>query len=337
MAQKPINVIVAMDFSDEIIHNLRAVSPRLHIERHFPNVPDSVWSEAEILYTARHFPAPAQAPRLRWIQMHSAGVDHAVKQPIFQAEDVDITTSSGIHVAQMAEFCLMMMLAFTYKLPTALKYQAHAEWPEKAGKIFEPNELRGQTLGIVGYGSIGRELARIASALGMTALASKRDAMHLEDRGSYMEHGIGDPDGSIPARIYPAEAIASMVAQCDFVVVTAPLVEGAKPIVTQEVLQAMKKTAILINVARGNVVDEAALITALSSGKIAGAALDVFHEEPLPSSSPLWILENVILTPHISGHSVRYHEKAAILFAENLQRYLNKQPLLNLFNRKRGY
>lgn len=337
MAQEPINVIVAMDFSDEIINNLRAVSPRLHIERHFPNVPDSVWAEAEILYTTRHFPEPAQAPRLRWIQMHSAGVDHAIKQPIFQAEDVDITTASGIHAVQMAEFCLAMMLAFTYKIPAALQFQSRAEWPEKAGKIFAPIELRGQTLGIVGYGSIGRELARLASALGMTVLASKRDVMHPEDRDSYIEQGLGDPNGSIPARLYPSEAVASMASECDFLVVTVPLVDGTKPIITEVVLNAMKKTAILVNVARGAVLDEAALITALSSGKIAGAALDVFQEEPLPSTSPLWIRDNVILTPHISGNSLRYHEKAAGLFAENLQRYLNKQPLLNLFNRKRGY
>ena len=128
-----------------------------------------------------------------------------------------------------------------------------------------------------------------------------------------------------------------MVSICDFVVVTAPQVNGAPPIISETVLAAMKKTAVLVNVARGAVVDEAALITALSSGKIAGAALDVFKQEPLPPTSPLWNLENVILSPHVSGNSVTYHEKAATLFAENLRRYLEKQPLLNLFNRKRGY
>jgi phosphoglycerate dehydrogenase-like enzyme len=121
--------------------------------------------------------------------------------------------------------------------------------------------------------------------------------MCLEDRDGYKEPGIGDPDGSIPARIYPAEAVGSMASQCDFLVVIAPSVDGAKPVITEAVLNVMKKNAVLINVARGAVVDEAALITALSSGKIAGAALDVFQAEPLPATSPLWILENVILTP----------------------------------------
>jgi phosphoglycerate dehydrogenase-like enzyme len=337
MAQEPIRVVVSMDFTDEIMGQLKAVSPRLHIERLFPTVPEAAWADTEILYTARNFPEPAQAPRLRWIQLHSAGLDHAIKQPIVRAEDVHVTTTSGIHAVQMSEFCLAMMLAFVYKLPTLLQLQAKMDWPEKAHQMFLPHELRGQTLGIVGYGSIGRELARLANQMGMKVLASKRDVMHPEDREGYSEAGTGDPDGIIPARLYPAEAVASMAKECDFLVVTIPLVEDAPPVITEEVLHGMKKTAVLVNVARGAVIDEAALITALSSGKIAGAALDVFKEEPLPKTSPLWNLDNVILAPHISGNSVHYHQKAANVFAENLRRYLEKRPLLNLLNRKRGY
>lgn len=337
MAGDPIRIIVAMDFSDEIMAGLRAVSPRCLIEKHFPNVPDSAWAEAQVLYTTRTFPEPAQVPRLRWIQLHSAGIDHAIKQPIVRAEDVEVTTTSGIHAVPMAEYCIGMMLAFTYKLPLALQYQAKAEWPEKPHSIFNPRELRGQTLGIVGYGSIGRELARQANALGMTILATKRDLKHLADTDGYTEPGTGDPDGSIPARLYPPEALTSMAAECDFLAVIVPQVEGAPPVVDETVLNSMKKNAVLINVARGAVVDEAALITALSSRKLAGAALDVFKEEPLPSTSPLWNLDNVILTPHISGNNSRYHEKAAALFADNLQRYLEKRPLLNRLNRKKGY
>jgi phosphoglycerate dehydrogenase-like enzyme len=337
MAQEPIHVIVAMNFSDELMARLQAVSPRLHIVRHFPTIPENAWGDIEVLYTLRDFPDPAQAPHLRWIQMHSAGVDNVIKQPIIRAEDMNVTTSSGIHAVQMSEFCLVMMLAFNYKIPKMLELQAKMEWPEKPQQLFAPHELRGQTLGIVGYGSIGRELARQANALGMTVLASKRDMLHPEDRDSYSEPGTGDPDGSIPARIYPSEAVASMASECDFLVVTIPLVEGAAPVINETVLAAMKKTAVLVNVSRGGVIDEAALITVLSSGKIAGAALDVFQEEPLPNTSPLWNLDNVILSPHISGNSVQYHDKAATLFAENLRRYLEKRPLLNLLNRKRGY
>lgn len=337
MGQDPIRVIVAMNFSDEIMDRLRKISPRLQIERYFPAVPDGVWADTEILYTARTFPEPAQAPRLRWIQLHSAGVDHAIKQPIIRAEDIHVTTTSGIHAVVMSEFSMAMILAFNYKIRKMIELQAKIEWPEKNQEAFEPRELRGQTLGIVGYGSIGRELARLANAMGMNVLASKRDMMRLDDHDSYSEPGTGDPDGSIPARIYPAEAVVSMAAECDYLVVTIPLVEGAAPVINQTVLDAMKKTAVLVNVARGAVVDEAALITALSSQKIAGAALDVFVEEPLPKTSPLWNLENVILSPHVAGNSTTYHEKAANLFTENLHRYLDKRPLLNLLNRKKGY
>lgn len=337
MSQHPIHVVVAMDFSDEIIAKLRTISPQLHIERHFPNVPESVWAETEILYTVRHFPEPAQAPRLRWIQTHFAGVDSIVKLPIVRTEDVEVTTGSGIHAVQMAEYTLAMMLAFAYKIPTALQLQAKAEWPKNPIEVFAPYQLRGQTLGIAGYGSIGRELARLAAAFGMTVLATKRNLKETTDYEGYAVAGTGDPEGAIPARLYPPEAMVSMVALCDWVVVTTPLVDGAPPVISEEVLHAMKKNAVLVNVARGAVIDEAALITALSSKKIAGAALDVYKEEPLPSTSPLWNLDNVIMTPHISGNSAKLHEKAAALFAENLQLYVDNKPLLNRFDRKRGY
>ncbi len=337
MSQELIHVVVAMDFSDEIMAKLRAISPRLQIERHFPNVSDSIWPETEILYTVRHFPEPALAPRLRWIQTHFAGVDSIVKLPIVRAEDVEITTGSGIHAVQMAEYTLAMMLSFAYKIPTALQLQAKAEWPKEPQKVFAPHQLRGQTLGIAGYGSIGRELARLAAAFGMTVLATKRNLKETTDHEGYAEPGTGDPEGVIPTRLYPPEALASMVTLCDWLVVTTPLVDGTPPVVDETVLHAMKKSAVLINVARGAVVDEAALITALSSKKIAGAALDVFKEEPLSTTSPLWNLDNVILTPHISGNTAKMYEKAAALFAENLQRYLENKPLLNRFNRKRGY
>src|SRR5262249_2508923 len=157
------------------------ISPRLQVDRLFPNVPESAWTDTEVLYTGRVFPDPAQAPRLRWIQLHSAGIDHAIKQPIVRAEDIHVTTTSGIHAVQRYEFCLAMMLAFNYKIPKLLELQAKIEWPEKAAQMFFPHELRGQTVGIVGYGSIGRELARQANALGMNVLASKRDMLHLDD------------------------------------------------------------------------------------------------------------------------------------------------------------
>lgn len=332
-----INVTLAIDFSDEILADLREVSPRLNIERHFPDVPDDVIANTEVLYAGRYFPEPENAPLLRWIQLHSAGMNHTFKHRIVQAEDILITSTSGIHATNMAHYTLMMMLSFNYKMLMAHDLQSKAEWPDHAADLFAPVDLAEQTVGIVGYGSIGRELARLCSAMGMTVLASKRDVMNTADSDGYIEQGTGDPTGDIPDRIYPAEAVASMAKDCDYLVIIVPMTPETKNMINDDVFDAMKDTAILINIARGGVVDEPALITALSSGKIGGAALDVFQQEPLPSSSPLWNLDNVIITPHISGFTQSYNEKAAKVFKENLKRYLDNRPLLNQLNRKKGY
>ena len=341
-SNETINVLVNVDFNDTIMNDIRAVSPRLHVERHFPKLPDKLWATADVLYSTGKLPDPELTPRLRWIQLHSAGIDHLRDQPLLSSDQLTVTTSSGIHAVQMSEYCLGMMLALNLKLPTMMKYKARGEWMSRspdssdAHDLYNPHELRGQTLGIAGYGSIGRELAPMASALGMTVLATKRDLMHLRD-DDYTEPGTGDPTGDIPDRLYPAEALGSMARDCDFLVSTLPLTDATRHQINAGVLAQMKPTAMLINVGRGGVIDEKALIEALSSGKLAGAALDVFEQEPLPPESPLWGLENVIISPHVSGASVNYHNKAANLFIENLHRFLEGQPLMNVVNQARGY
>lgn len=332
-----IDVTVAMDFSDDIMNEIRAVSPRLHVERHFPNVPDRVWTNTEVLYSLYNFPTPEQAPHLRWIQMHTAGIEHALKERIMLAEDVTITTASGIHVTQVAELTLSMMLAFIYRLPLLMEHKARAEWSDDRDALFSQHELRGSTIGIVGYGSLGREIARLSRAFGMRVLATKRQLMDSVEHEGYTETGTGDPEGKIPDRLYPPEALASMARECDFVVLTVPLTETTRHMVDERIFDAMKPTAYLINMARGGVVDEKALINALAADKIAGAGLDVFEEEPLPPGSPLWNLDNVIISPHVGGFSATLHRRAAGIFIENLGRYLENRPLLNVFDRERGY
>lgn len=329
----PISVLVAMDFSDAIIEHIRAASPRFRVERAQPTVTDKAWADVEVLYTLRVFPRPEQAPRLRWIQLHTAGVDHALSEPILRAHDVSVTTTSGSHAVIIGEYCLMMMTAFNFRLLTLLRAQASAEWLRGPWAT----TLRGKTVGIIGYGSIGRELARQCDALGMVVLAAKRDVMRTEEHNAWRLEGTGDPSGEIPRRIYPFQALPTMVAECDFVVVAVPLTKQTRLLVDESILAAMKKTAVLINIARGEVVDEAALISALAAEKIAGAGLDVFTEEPLPSGSPLWNFDNVILTPHISGYSADYHEQAARVFIDNLTRYLDSRPLLNVYRPELGY
>ena len=330
-------VTVAIDFSDEILVELREVSPRLQIERHFPVVPPDIIARTEVLYTTGYYPDPEQAPKLRWIQINFAGMNHALGHRIVQAEDIIVTSTSGIHATNMAHYCLMMMLMFNYKMRLAFELQREMTWPEDAHGLFAPVDMNRQTVGIVGYGSIGRELARLASNMGMTVLASKRDLNNTAEVNAYALPATGDSSGDIPDRIYPADTVASMAKDCDYLVVTVPHTASTEHLVGEEVLKAMKKTAALVNVSCGAIVDEKALITALSSGQIGGAALDVFEEEPLPNTSPLWNLDNVIITPHLSGFTRDYHDKAALVFKENLVRYVENRPLLNQLDRGAGY
>ncbi|MGB7341382.1 MAG: D-2-hydroxyacid dehydrogenase [Phototrophicaceae bacterium] len=333
-----INVVIAIDFDDEIMQRIQDVSPRLNVVKHHPEVPQSVWATTDILYTRRDFPNPEDVPRLRWIQLNYAGVERVLDRRITQAEDVMITSASGIHATQIANYCIMMMLAFNYRLPRMIDLQQKRAWSTERDTIFNPTDMSKQTVGFVGYGSIARECARVAQALGMTVLASKRDAMKTaESETDYTPEGTGDPEGIIPERIYPGEALASMAKDCDYLVVTVPLTEGTRHMVNTRVLEAMKPSAVLINIARGAVVDEKALITILSQEKIRGAALDVFEEEPLPATSPLWQLNNVIISPHVSGNADDYNAKAADLFIANLERYLERKPLYNQLNRDTGY
>jgi phosphoglycerate dehydrogenase-like enzyme len=171
----------------------------------------------------------------------------------------------------------------------------------------------------------------------MNVLAVKRDVKTPTDTRSYIEAGTGDPEAEIPDRIYPPEALVSMAAECDFLVLLMPLTDETRGVINEDVFASMRETAVLVNMARGGVVNEADLITALQNGAIGGAILDVFETEPLPQDSVLWELPNVILSPHVAGNSHRYHARAAALFAENLQRYLENRPLLNLYDAEKGY
>jgi phosphoglycerate dehydrogenase-like enzyme len=337
----PINVLITCPFSEPLIARLEAVSSRLHIRvwqthsfEEFEEIEDRL-AQVEILYTDHALPQPEQAPKLRWVQLHYAGVDEVINHPLFQSH-VLFTTVSGIHAVAMAEYVMTYILAFARRLSHMLEDKAHGAWSPERLNRYMPDELRGATLGVVGYGSVGRQVARLASAFGMQVLAVKRNAMDPTDSG-YTLPGTGDPEGNIPERIYPPQALRSFLSECDYVVLTVPLTDETYHMIDADTLETMRQDAILINVARGAVVDEAALIEALQEGLIGGAALDVFEEEPLPPDSPLWTLPNVLISPHVAGLTPRYDEYATDLFAENLSRYLTGQPLLNLVDKERGY
>lgn len=338
MAEEPLNVLVAMPFPEPLIEKLRAVSPRIHLTVRPPdedgNLGDDL-DQFEVLYTASALPDPESVPNLRWVQGHWAGVDAHVHHRLFDG-DVELCSTSGIHAITMSEFAFGLMLAFARHIPRMLDYQRRIEWPSGRWKLFVPDELFGATLGIVGYGSIGRHIARLGRCFGMQVLAVKRDVMDPADHG-YVQEGVGDPEGDLPDRTYPPEALHSFLGECDYVVVLVPLTPDTHHLFDAETLRAMKPSAVLINLARGGVVDTEALVEALNEGVIAGAGLDVFEQEPLSEHSPLWETPNLILSPHVGGFTPHYDERATDIFAENLRRYLNGDPLINQVNKQLGY
>lgn len=337
---RKINVLVTVPFSEKLQDAMNAVSSRLSVSvlkaRSASEISADVWQQTHVLYSGGVLPTPEQAPNLKWVQFHFAGIDRVVNEPILQRNGMLITTLSGTHVPQMSEYVLMMLLSLGHKLPGLLGLKKKGDWPNDRFERFTPQELRGSTVGLVGYGSIGREVARLLQAFDVTVLATKWNAMQVQDQG-YIPTGLGDPDGDFPRRIYPFQALKSMLAECDFVVVAVPLTENTQGMISADELAAMKDTAYLVDVSRGGVIDHIDLIRALKDKKIAGAALDVFPEEPLPQDSPLWKFPNVIISPHIAGNSPQYNQRAVALFIDNLNRYLAGETLYNQFDIERGY
>jgi phosphoglycerate dehydrogenase-like enzyme len=336
-----VHALSTLRFADDLMAQLRAVSPQLRLSQQTCHNADEVATAlaehagVEVLYT---FDLPSNAldlaPRLRWLQLHSAGANHLLDHPIM-GSDVAVTTVSGIHATPIAEYVFASILAYRWRIPMWTHCQREAQWPSGRWGLYARPELRDSTLGIVGYGSIGREVGRIGQAFGMRVLALRRSAGRTK-RG-YTSERTGDAAGSIPTRFYTPDALHEMLSECDYVVIAVPLTPETFHLIGPVELKAMKPSAYLVNIARGPIVDEAALVQALDRGWIAGAGLDVFEQEPLPADSPLWTRENVLISPHVAGFTPRYDERATALFAENLGRYLSGQPLLNLVDKARGY
>ncbi|MDP7644550.1 MAG: D-2-hydroxyacid dehydrogenase [Anaerolineales bacterium] len=336
-ANQTVRVLITHPFPDELAQPLHAVSPRLRISHYPAKDADELadhWPQVEVLYTSTVMPRTEQAPRLRWIQSHWTGVEHLLQHPI--AARARLTTVSGIGAVPIAEYVFSGLLAFTHHLPRFLFHQARNEWPSGRWEKFVPVELRSATLGIVGYDSLGREIARLARAFGMRTLATKRNAAHSANDGWRLPGG-DDADGSQVEHIFAPDAMHAMLPLCDHVVVTVPLTPSTRQMIGAAEFAAMKAGTIFVNVARGKVMDEAALIAAHQGGHLGGALLDVFETEPLAASSPLWQLPNVIISPHVAGFTPHYDERALQVFAENLCRYVSNQPLLNQVDVQRGY
>jgi phosphoglycerate dehydrogenase-like enzyme len=253
--------------------------------------------------------------RLRWVQGRNAGAGEQLAQAAEQAraelKRVIVTTASGVHGGPLAEFALLGLLAFAKRLPKRLADQRAHRWPDAQEPV---GELRDRTLLIVGLGAIGSETARLAKAFGMKVLAVKRDA---SGRHEHVDE------------LHPAEKLRELIGRADAIVVTLPMTEATRGLIDAGTLAAAKPGAVFVNVGRGGVVDEAALAERLRDGTLGGALLDVFEEEPLPADSPLWDLDNVIVSPHASALVAAEEERVVDLFCDNLRRFLDGEPLRN--------
>lgn len=261
--------------------------------------------------------------RLRWAHTGSAGVG-ATLFPEMLAADVILTNSAGVMGPPIAETVIGMALYFARGFDLAVASARERRWLKDA--IYEPTspvrELAGATMGIVGFGGVGREVGARARALGMRVLATKRAPAPAPEG---VEVLLGDA------------GLRRLLQESDVVALTVPGTRETRALIGREQLALMKPQAVLINVARGSIVDEPALIEALSGGRLRGAGLDVFTKEPLAPDSPLWRLPNVLVTPHVSAVSPHYWQREVELIVENLRRYLADRPLLNVVDKARGY
>jgi phosphoglycerate dehydrogenase-like enzyme len=254
-------------------------------------------------------------PRLRWVHATSAGAGEQVRKAGLAAEAlkrVAVTTSSGVHAVPLAEFAILGLLAVAKELPRLVEDQQAKAWPE----VHRPlRELSGQTLFLVGLGEIGREVARLGKALGMRTVGFRRTE--------------GPPPAGVDEAHGP-QHLAELAGRADAMVVSLPLTDQTAGLIDRATIERLPASCIFVNVGRGGVVDEPALIDALRDRRIAGAVLDVFATEPLPDSSPLWTLPNVLVTPHAAALSARENERIVELFVDNLRRYLDGRPLRNV-------
>jgi phosphoglycerate dehydrogenase-like enzyme len=337
-ADRPIRVVNVLPLTEAATTRLSGLAPGIQVVHHVTRDPrwardNLVDPEVEVLFSS-HPPANlSRTPRLRWLQMGVAGAEHLDLVGLQQA-GITVSNASGIHAVPIAEYVLGMLLHVAKGVEQRQASQMGRAWPPDsrlAGRL-----LRGQTVVIVGYGNVGREVGRVAHALGMRILAVKASPSR-ERRARFRLAGTGDPAGRLPERVVGPAELASVASEADFVVVTTPATPSTRGLVGATVLGVMRSGAWLINVGRGICVDAAALEAALRASSIGGAVLDVFEEEPLPPDSPFWELPNCIVTPHVSGGPPGAFDLLSDLLVENLARYVEGRPLLNVVSVRRGY
>jgi phosphoglycerate dehydrogenase-like enzyme len=262
-------------------------------------------------HSRQFFSAARKAARLKWLHVFNAGVDHPIYTEMLE-RGVRLTTSAGSTAGPIAQTAIMGLLALARGFPRWLVAQRIHQWnPERKTP---PRDLRGQTAVILGLGKIGSEIARLARALGLNVIGVRRGPRRAEDPVD---------------ELHPPAALSDLLPRCDWLIIACPLTPGTRGLVDAGLIAKLPRGARIINVARGEIVAEQALIEALRSGHLAGAYLDVFETEPLPPESPLWDLANVLITPHNSSAAAGNDERVLAIFLDNLGRWHRGEPLVN--------
>ncbi len=276
----------------------------------------------------------ARAPHLCWVHSATSGVERALT-PAALGRDIVVTNARGVFSRPIAEHVLLMILAVSRHMPQLLELQHERTWQPLEGR-----ELRDLTIGVIGYGSLGRAVASLATAFGSRVVALRRNPAAGDSIAGDATAGDDEDRFLVEprlARVFGPDGLHALLGESDVVVLAAPLTSATESLIDEAALAAMKPGAWLVNVARGRLVDDHALIRALTDGRIGGAALDTFRDEPLPQSSPLWDLPNVIVTPHTSWSSGRVLDRSVDLFCDNLRRFRAGEALRNVVDRTAGY
>jgi phosphoglycerate dehydrogenase-like enzyme len=328
--------ILSARYRSRDLEAIRAAAPGSRIVTiGFDGHPDGPLDEVEVMLRGR-LPAEtfdrilARAPALRWVHSATAGVER-VLTPASRERGLIITNARGVFSRPIAEYVMLMILAAARRLPQLLELQAERTW-----QPLEARELRDVTVGIVGLGSIGRAVGALATAFGCRVVATRK----RPEAGADAADGAGDEPflGSLMLdRVLPPERLPELLGESDFVVLAAPLTSDTVDLIDEAAIEQLKPGAWVINVARGELIDDHALARALRSGRLGGAVLDTFREEPLPPASPLYALPNVIITPHTSWSSTRVLDRSVDLFCDNLRRYAAGAPLVNVVDPAAGY
>ncbi|HVD30955.1 MAG TPA: D-2-hydroxyacid dehydrogenase [Methylomirabilota bacterium] len=338
----PLVVMIACPLEPEHVDRIRAVDPRIEL-LHDPDLvprpryvadhagsptkrtPEQEARFVEMLGRAEvvfDFPSghyrdlPAVAPRLRWLQSTSAGIGQMVKRVGLDQTDITFTTASGVHARPLADFCLMAMLMFAKNYQWMDRDKKAKRWERYCGE-----ELTGKTLAIVGIGRVGQEVARHGKRMDMRVTGMRRS-----------DAPVPDVD-----KLFDRAELHAMLREADFLVLAAPHTPETEGIIGEREIAVLKPSAVLINIGRGALVDEDALIRALQEKRLAGAALDVLREEPPPQDSPLWDMPNVIISPHSASTVTQENARITAIFCDNLRRYMDGQPLRNVLDKTKLY